>query len=125
MSGFIFYAAGGVLLMTLLAFNVSRLRMRERISLGDGGNAQLQSAIRAHGNAVEQIPAYGLLVLAFNYTGISETLVFLFAILFLVARVAHAYGMLFRQFQLRRLGAGLSYLLALLSSIVLLGWVVF
>ena len=48
------YAALLVLLVTVLALNVSRSRIESRVS-GDGGSMPLQAAIRAHMNALEQI----------------------------------------------------------------------
>lgn len=47
------FAAVLLLLVTLLAMNVSMLRMRHKVSLGDGGNKALTRAIRAHANALE------------------------------------------------------------------------
>ncbi len=41
------------LLLLVLAARVSAGRRRFRVGLGDGGNAELQRAIRVHANAVE------------------------------------------------------------------------
>ena len=51
------------LLLTALSLNVSRLRMRHRVSFGDGGHRDLMVAVRAHGNALEQSLLFGLLLL--------------------------------------------------------------
>lgn len=50
------YAGLAGLLLLLLAGRVPPLRMRLRQSLGDGGHAELQRAVRLHGNAAEHIP---------------------------------------------------------------------
>ena len=52
------------LLITALSVNVSRLRMRHRISFGDGGHKDLLVAVRAHGNALEHSALYAALVLS-------------------------------------------------------------
>ena len=49
------YAVLGALLLIKFSFDVVRLRMQYRVSYGDGGFSELQSAIRIHGNAVDQI----------------------------------------------------------------------
>ena len=51
------YAVLGALLLIKFSFDVVRLRTLYRVSYGDGGFSELQSAIRIHGNAVEYIPA--------------------------------------------------------------------
>lgn len=56
-------AALAAVLLTGLSLNVSRLRMRHRISLGSGGHKALQLAVRAHGNALEQSLLFFLLLL--------------------------------------------------------------
>ena len=64
---FVLYAALNGLVVTLLALNVSRNRMKHRLSNGDGGKPEMKAAIRAHGNAVEHVTVFGLLVLALEF----------------------------------------------------------
>ena len=45
---FLVYAGLSVLLITLLAMNVSRLRMREKVANGDGGNKLVLPGFHAH-----------------------------------------------------------------------------
>jgi len=66
------YAVLGVLLLIKLSFDVVRLRMQYRVSYGDGGFSELQTAIRIHGNAVEYLPA-GLILLLFMEMNGAET----------------------------------------------------
>jgi uncharacterized membrane protein YecN with MAPEG domain len=47
------YTGVFALLLVALALLVSRRRLRTRIGLGAGGDAQLERAIRVHANAVE------------------------------------------------------------------------
>jgi len=52
------YAAMSGLLVVILMLVVIRLRRSLRIGLGDGGNRDLQRAIRVHGNAIESVPIF-------------------------------------------------------------------
>ncbi|WP_440110143.1 MAPEG family protein [Acidovorax sp. BL-A-41-H1] len=52
------------LLLTALSLHVSRLRLRYRQTWGDGGHKELATAIRTHGNTLEQGSLFGLLLLA-------------------------------------------------------------
>lgn len=63
------YAVLGALLLIKFSFDVVRLRTLYRVSYGDGGFSELQSAIRIHGNAVEYIPAALILLLFMEMNG--------------------------------------------------------
>ncbi|MFL0799251.1 MAG: MAPEG family protein [Agarilytica sp.] len=108
------------LFLLLLAFNVSRIRLRHRISYGDGDNKQLNRAIRVHCNGVEQVPIFALLTLALTLTGATQLVLSSAVISFTLARVSHAYGMLFSQHIFRRIGAGVTYITQFLTAIALL-----
>ncbi|TJY64950.1 glutathione S-transferase [Sinimarinibacterium sp. CAU 1509] len=115
-----------VLLLTLLAMNVSRLRLQERVANGDGGLISLKKAIRAHLNGVEHVVVYALVILALSLLRASPTLQAVLVIGFSLARVLHAYGMLAVAFNARRIGAGATYLfelfgLATLAATLLTG----
>jgi hypothetical protein len=97
-------------LILLLAINVSRLRIQNKQSLGDGGDKVLNKAIRAHANAVEFIPVFALTVLALSFLNVSEGWLLTLVLGFTAGRILHAYGMLTRVFQARQGGALLSYL---------------
>ncbi len=116
-----FYAfvAFNAALLLLLAMNVSRVRMRERVAHGDGGNIALKAAIRAHGNGIEFVPMYGLLILALCMTQTPPSWVAGLVLAFSAGRVLHAIGMLTTAMQARRIGAGLSYSLMLAGVVVL------
>jgi hypothetical protein len=49
------YASFSALLIVRLSISVIKLRRKNRIRVGDGGNEELQLAIRTHANAVEYI----------------------------------------------------------------------
>ncbi len=117
---FITLITSNSLLILLLALQVSRLRIVKRIAYGDGGDATMNQAIRAHANAVEHVTIYALMILALSMTAASSTLLAGLVTVFTVSRLIHAYGMLGRVFNARRVGAGLSYLCELLALLALL-----
>lgn len=98
------------LLVTLLAMNVSRLRIRERVANGDGGQVSLKKAIRAHGNGVEHLVVVGLQVVALEACGAPGPVLATLVITFTVSRYLHAYSMLASRFRLRQLTALATYL---------------
>ncbi len=105
------------LLVLLLAINVSRLRIKHKISLGDGGNKCVMAAIRTHCNALEQLPIFAIVLITLTFLGVSTTLLSLLVIGFTLARFIHAYGMLYRVFIARRIGAGFTYIFQLVATI--------
>ena len=91
----VFYVCAGLLglLAVALAVNVGLMRGRKRINLGDGGDAGMQAAVRAHGNLVEFAPITLLMIyMASDFYGF-RTIASLSVVL-LVARILHAGGML-------------------------------
>ena len=115
----LFVAANGLLLLTLSA-NISRLRMKYKIAHGFGENKHLMKAIRVHYNGVEQVPIYGLAILALTLLGSSNLVLGCLVSAFTVSRFIHAYGMLFRSMTARQIGAGATYLLQAIAVVVLL-----
>ncbi|MCX7059728.1 MAG: MAPEG family protein [Nevskia sp.] len=113
------------LLILILAFRVSLLRMRHRVAIGDGGVEALARAIRVHANTIEFVPIFLLLSLCYElYAGANVVLIGLDAV-FVAARIAFAVGFSLAPLHpLRRVGAGLSYLTLLLASTLLLAAVV-
>lgn len=87
------FAAACALLNLWLAIRCARFRIRDRVLHGDAGHALLAKRMRAHANFVEYTPIVlilcGLVELA---TGASIWL-WITALAYVVARVAHAIGM--------------------------------
>lgn len=105
------------LLVLALAVNVSRLRIKHKISLGDGGNKSLMAAIRTHCNALEQLPIFALVIIGLTFLEVSPNLLSILVIGFTLARFSHAYGMLYRVFIARRIGSGFTYFFQLVAAI--------
>lgn len=82
------------LLIIVLAYRVTTFRRGEKIPLGDNNSSKaMKSAIRAHGNAVENIPIAALLLVMLELNSLNPLLVHIFGLVLLSSRVAHAYGL--------------------------------
>lgn len=115
----IFLVMHGFLLLAF-AFNVSWLRIKHKVAYGagDGNSKELMKAIRVHSNGTEQVPMFALLVLGLSIQNVSSTLLATLVIGFTVSRIAHAYGMMFKQFKLRQLGALFTYILQFVAVVL-------
>ena len=91
----VFFVCAGLLglLAVALTIKIGLLRGRKRINLGDGGDAEMQAAVRAHGNLNEFAPLT-LLIIYMASDFYSFRTVAILSVVFLVARVLHAGGML-------------------------------
>jgi len=98
------YASLSALLIVRLSLSVIKLRRKNRVSVGDGGNEALQLAIRAHSNAVEYIPIALMLLLMLELNGAPKLLVHILGITLLIGRVVHAMGLPAKDLRRRVLG---------------------
>jgi hypothetical protein len=87
------YAGLCVILVVALALRVVQWRFRHKIGLGDGGDAELLRRVRAHANAVENMPLALLLLGGMELNGYSPGLIHGFGATLLVSRLAHAWGL--------------------------------
>lgn len=86
-------AAGAALLNIWLSVRVGRVRTKEKIFVGDGGNELVTRRMRAHSNYVENT-AFVLILLALVELGVGSSLYLWSAgALYLVGRILHALGM--------------------------------
>jgi uncharacterized protein len=91
----VFFVCAGLLglLAVSLTVSVGRLRMQKKIYLGDGGDPEMLSAIRAHGNFMEYVPlCLALIYFASDYYGYWPVAVA--SLVLLISRVMHAGGLL-------------------------------
>ena len=86
-------AAGAALLNLWLSVRVGRVRTKEKVFIGDGGNDLLTRRMRAHSNFVENT-AFVLILLALVELGAGSSM-WLWGVgaLYLVGRILHALGM--------------------------------
>ena len=87
------YAGLCTILVVALALRVVQWRFRHKIGLGDGGDRQLLMRVRAHANAIENMPLALLLLGGMELNGYSAGLIHGFGSVLLVSRAAHAWGL--------------------------------
>jgi uncharacterized membrane protein YecN with MAPEG domain len=116
------YAAILALIFIALSVRVIRLRRSTRVPVGTGRNAELERAVRVHGNFAEYVPL-ALLLLAFaEMQGFRGWSIHLLCLALLAGRSVHAYG-LSRQnedFRLRVAGMATTFTVVGLTSAMLL-----
>ena len=81
------------LLIVTLALYVVRTRWREQVPLGEGDNKKMQQAIRVHGNAIENIPIFLILLFLAELNHYSTQFLHIMGSLFFIARLLHAWGL--------------------------------
>ena len=86
-------AAAATLINLWLATRTSRVRIAAKVSVGDGGNPQLLSRMRAHANFTEYTPFFLILLGLIELAHGTATWLWLVAIAYILARIAHAFGM--------------------------------
>ncbi|MNG19184.1 Inner membrane protein YecN [compost metagenome] len=117
----VYIAALLSLLLIGLSLNVSRLRMRQQIAFGDGGKTDLLKAIRAHGNSLEQSVLFIVLLFLGETTGqISPALVAALGFAFIMLRLLYCTGLFARLLLLRQVSHGLTMLVLLAVTVLLL-----
>jgi uncharacterized membrane protein YecN with MAPEG domain len=86
-------AGAAAILHVWLSLRVSRLRRPLKIGFGDGGNEILLRRMRAHANFAENVPIFLVLLAALELATGGNLILWGAAILFILARIAHAFGM--------------------------------
>ena len=85
-----FYGGLNAAILFWLAFQTGRVRQREKVSMGDGGNPRMIRIMRGHANALEFIPIT-LLTMAFSaLLGAPAIALHVFGVLLTAGRVLHA-----------------------------------
>lgn len=112
------YASLCGLLLVKLSLNVIKLRRQHRVMLGDGGQPDLQAAIRTQGNASEYIPITLILMLLLESAGAFWWLIHLAGIALLSGRLIHVSALKHASAKRRVLGMKITfYLIMALSAL--------
>jgi len=86
-------AGGAALINVWLAFRIGQVRRQSGVMLGDGGDARLTARMRAQANFVESAP-FILILIGLIELGEGPSLwLWIVSTAFLIARVAHPFGM--------------------------------
>jgi uncharacterized protein len=76
-----------------LGIRIGQVRTREKVSVGDGGNEALIRRMRAQSNFIEFTPIVLILIAVVELAKGPSTWLWVVAILYMLARIAHAFGM--------------------------------
>lgn len=113
-----------ILLMIILSGLTVTRRRRHLVAFGDGGNAELNAATRAFGNASEYIPVGLVALVLLALTGASEMMIHGVGTTLLLGRIVHAVGLLFQKGPSlgRVAGMVLTYLALLVGAVSLIAY---
>lgn len=87
------YVALATFLVLVLAGRVSIRRRAAKVGIGDGGDADLFRRVRAHANAVENLPLALLLLLMLELNQTQPAWLHLCGCVLILGRVLHAVGL--------------------------------
>ena len=113
-----------ILLMIVLSGLTVTRRRRHLVAFGDGGNAELNAAARAFGNASEYIPVGLIALVLLALTGAPEMMIHGVGATLLLGRIVHAIGLLFQKGPSlgRVAGMVLTYLALLVGAVSLIAY---
>ena len=111
------------LIFVVLSARVIGGRGRRRVNLGHGGHADLETAIRVHGNFAEYVPFALLVIVLIEAAGFSRYWVHTLGIALIIGRLAHAYGLrATRQpSRARIVGVTLTFAVLVIGGLLLIG----
>lgn len=98
------FAAALALLNFWLAIRCSRIRIGAKLLHGDGGNEAMARRMRAHANFTEYAPIVLILFALVEMASGPSMWLWCAALLYVIARVAHAFGMEAREPTIWRAG---------------------
>ena len=116
----LFYACSLTILALVLSFLTGRQRFKTETNLGLGDDFGMLQITRAHGNLLENALFFLILSFLLETVGqISNTAIIILGDLFLLARIAHAYGITRPEAKsiFRGIGTGVSILVLSVQSI--------
>ena len=86
------FAAVFALMYIVLSVFVIRQRLSKKVALGEGGDSELERAIRVHGNFAEYVPFTLLLLWFLESITFNSALALILGCGLLVGRIAHVIG---------------------------------
>ena len=105
------YGALNAVFNIALAYRVSYLRGKYKVSIGAGSNDHMTVAIRQHANNAEYLPLALVMLLICELCGGDKTLMHILGGGLLAGRIAHAVGLPQKQWNVWRFsGSALTYL---------------
>ena len=86
-------AGAAALINAWLAVRVGRVRLAEKVPLGDGGNQRVIGRMRAHANFSEFTPIVLILIALIEFAQGTSLWLWAVAVIYLIGRVLHGLGM--------------------------------
>lgn len=86
-------ASAAALVHLWLSIRCMQARMKAQVSIGDGGDLRLRARMRAHANFFENVPLFLILLALVEIGGGGHLWLWFVGIFFILARIAHAFGM--------------------------------
>ena len=116
------YAALNMGVLMWLANETGKIRRREKIALGDGGNKLLARVMRGHANGIENVPMFLIMLVTAALMGMPAIAVHVLGLVFTVGRAIHAtyFVSLGAPIRNRFVGFGISFLAHLVLTAGLL-----
>ncbi|WP_448552689.1 MAPEG family protein [Thalassotalea montiporae] len=102
------------ILFIALSFNVSRLRLKHKVSIGSDGVRALEKAIRIQANFTEYVPLALIMLAVLELAGLAEMWLHIFGLTILLGRVLHAMGLT------KTLGVSLARQIGTLATFIVL-----
>ena len=100
----VFYTVLFAFLIIWLSLNVIKIRRSKQVSIGDGNEIELRTAMAAQANALEYIPIALLLMYPLEYNGAYLVIIHIAGVSLLIGRVLHAKALLTDNMKSRVLG---------------------
>jgi uncharacterized membrane protein YecN with MAPEG domain len=95
------YASLAALLIVWLSLNVIKVRRQKRVSVGDGDDLELITAMSAQSNALEYLPIALILLFSLEYNGAALIIIHIIGLVLMAGRVLHAHAILTNNLQTR------------------------
>ena len=111
------------ILYVVLGIHVGRVRGATKTSIGTGGSAELEKAVRAHANLAEWAPITLIVLGGAEVMGANSLFVLVTGAAFVFGRICHGYGLAFEKDKpniYREIGAVATVFALLLSSLYVL-----
>jgi uncharacterized membrane protein YecN with MAPEG domain len=86
-------AGAAALLNIWLARRVGQMRLTHKVSIGDGGNEALIARMRAQANFIEYTPFILILIALIELAEGSRLWLWIVGVVYILARIAHGFGM--------------------------------
>lgn len=115
-------AAAAALLNIWLMMRVGKVRLAEKISVGDGGNENVIRRMRAHSNFIESAPIVLILIAAIELSIGTNLVLWIVSALYVLGRIAHGFGMDGGSFEKGRV---IGTVITMLTMLGLAGWAIY